>query len=483
MFAEVLNDEFLLAAVDLTRGKLEKLLASPAPLTPVDDAPLLSFSVAEMASRPYADISASLADVDDGPLADLWDANDDDEPLHDISAEDVQEVINELAHAYRELEDERESNGVCIPSNPILAILQSELTELALARNAYAQRIGSTDRSIGGNLAPLPGAIVMRIWGPREVAKPDILSDPRWLWMRVVKGYYKRKHKAAFGGLPHSPVAVADNARIILVGDWGSGIRRARDVAGRIRRILDEGLKEGLEQHVIHLGDVYYTGSKREYERNFLRHWPVHRGEDIGSFIVCGNHDMYRGGHDYYGTALADPRFERQDQKSVFALHNANWQFLGIDTAYDDLQLTNGQDHWITGQLSTSHDRRTTMLSHHPLWSAYKPTTGTSLRSQLGPVLGDNRIAAWFWGHEHRCLVYKPREQVDFSSCVGHGGIPSSLETPKDLTYLKYDYRNRYGRGLVRWNTFGFAVIDLAGSDMHVRYIDEFGTTHHRENV
>ena len=49
---------------------------------------------------------------------------------------------------------------------------------------------------------------------------------------------------------------------------------------------------------------------------------------------------MYRGGHDFYATALADPRFHRQAGKSVFALRNNNWQFLGLDTAYEDKQLS-----------------------------------------------------------------------------------------------------------------------------------------------
>jgi predicted phosphodiesterase len=251
---------------------------------------------------------------------------------------------------------------------------------------------------------------------------------------------------------------------------------------------LENGRQDGQQQHVIHLGDVYFTGAKREYKNNFLHHWPVHYGESFGSFIVCGNHDMYRGGYDYYGTALADPRFAQQAGKSVFALRNANWQFLGIDTAYEEKRLSKGQDQWIKDQLDNAENRRTTILSHHPLWSDYGPEVGEDLRNQIGPILADEQrhIDAWFWGHEHRCAVFKPRNPVDFTSCVGHGGIPSYLTAAESDPYppnVKYEYRKQHGRGWQPWNTFGFAVLDLDGRNMHVRYIDESGTMHHDEHL
>jgi hypothetical protein len=230
---------------------------------------------------------------------------------------------------------------------------------------------------------------------------------------------------------------------------------------------------------------VYYTGSKREYEKNFLQRWPVNPGEDIGSFIVCGNHDMYRGGHDYYGTALADSRFAKQAQRSVFALRNKNWQFLGLDTAYEIKQISNGQDQWIQRQLDTADNRRTTILSHHQLWSAYGRHPAEELFTHVGPVIAGRHVDAWFWGHEHRCLVYEPQHGVEFSSCVGHGGIPSYLISAPNKPYplLRYEYRKQYGNGFEPWNTFGFAVIDLDGRDMHVRYIDESGNMHHEEDL
>ncbi|MGA7054527.1 MAG: metallophosphoesterase [Mycobacterium sp.] len=469
MFADVLNDEFLLAAAERTRLYLEK--------------------VVERWDQPQPQLFVE--GIDDGPLAYFFEEDIDDALLANVSADDIREVIGELGRASVELQNERgrETARICIPSIPILAILQSQLTEaFELRPDAYARLDDDiVDWQIPEDIdAMLGGMVVMDLFGRYAVARPWYLGDPRWLWMKVVVSWYKFKKKVTFGGLPKRPVTIAHNARIILVGDWGSGLRRAQDVAGKIQVILKKGFAEGKEQHVIHLGDVYYTGSKKEYKDNFLPYWPVNQGEPVGSFIVCGNHDMYRGGHDYYGTALADARFARQDHKSVFALRNDNWQFLGLDTAYDEKQLSNGQDKWIRDQLDTAGNRRTTILSHHPLWSTYKQEAGEELRNQIGPVLDDRRIDAWFWGHEHRCVVYNSRNPVDFTSCVGHGGIPSYLTAAEGDPYpphMKYEYRQRYGHSFEPWNTFGFAVIDLDGRNMHIRYINEFGKVHWREHL
>jgi hypothetical protein len=471
MFAEVLNDEFLLWAAERTRLYLEKVVEQwdqPDPI-PFDE------------------------NIDDGPLAFFFvDEDIDDELSANISADGIREVINELDHASVELQNERdqETARICIPSIPILAILQSQLTRAFAFRPSAHPRLDNVfDEGIAENIdVNLGGMVAMRVRGPYEVTDRWYLNDPRWLWMEVVKFFYKFKSRVTFGGVPESAIDIADNARIILVGDWGSGIQRAQDVAGKIRKILTAVPDDSKEQYVIHLGDVYLMGAKEEYRNNFLQHWPVRHGEPFGSFIVCGNHDMYQGGHEYYGTALADSRFAQQAGKSVFALRNANWQFLGIDTAYEEKRLSNGQDKWIKSQLRTTGNRRTTILSHHPLWSDYKPSIGADLRNQIGPILaeGQRKIDAWFWGHEHRCVVYEPRDPVHFTSCVGHGGIPSYLKATASDPYppnVKYEYRQRYGPGPQPWNTFGFAVIDLDRRDMHVRYIDEFGITHRHEHV
>lgn len=435
-------------------------------------------------------------------------------PLDDILNSQIQAVIDEFERLEEQPEALQPAPGteapptsglpapkddfVYMPRDPLLSILQTVIEETAEAQRPEAIESGSppderrsgggrsvvSDRQFVGLDLPRSGD-GRRAWGRFEVTRPKILSDPRWVWSGVVIAWYKLQDKAPFQGLPQEAVRIANDARILLVGDWGSGIPRAQAVAARMRDEIDEGRASGREQHVVHLGDVYYTGSKKECERNFLAYWPVHPGEDIGSYTLAGNHDMYQGGHDYYGTCLTDPRFKRQGGRSVFALRNDHWQFLALDTAYDDAGLHGDQAAWVLAQLDANPLVRTALLSHHQLFSAYEPGAA-ELRTRIQPVLATNRVDAWFWAHEHRCLTYKPHLNVPFSSCVGHGGIPEYLIAGESDPYpepLAYDYRLKRGDGWEPWNTFGFAVVDLNEASMAVRYIDEDGRLHHQEHV
>ena len=114
----------------------------------------------------------------------------------------------------------------------------------------------------------LRGCRAKREQGRRRFGKFE-KSDPRWIYAAFAMAWRKFRGRHAFNPVPASPLAIADNARLIIVGDWGTGIPRARRVANLIRTCLDGGRRAGLEQHVIHLGDVYYSGLKTEYEKRF----------------------------------------------------------------------------------------------------------------------------------------------------------------------------------------------------------------------
>jgi hypothetical protein len=415
----------------------------------------------------------------------------------DVTADDLREVADELRKAVDELEgdpDTAKASWICMPRDPLLSILQTEL-EAAIETQAPPGAVEhDPDAPLDRRLVEDPGQAAggRRAFGPFEVTRPKVLSDPKWVWSGVVIAWHRFKHKAGFGGLPDHAIDIADNARILLVGDWGSGIERARAVAAEMRKELDRGVAEGREQHVVHLGDVYYTGADKEYRERFLPYWPVLEGEDIGSYSLVGNHDMYRGGHAYYEVCLKDQRFARQESKSVFALQSPSWELLGLDTGYEDAALYGDQVGWIRQRRQDGGDRRTAVLTHHQYFSAYEGA-GTKLRPEIHPILDERPVDAWFWAHEHRCLTYEPSKGIGFASCVGHGGIPEYLVAAEGVPYppagdpypprLRYDYRKRYDDGPEPWNTFGFAVLELDGRAMTVRYIDERGSEHHKETL
>ena len=56
--------------------------------------------------------------------------------------------------------------------------------------------------------------------------------------------------------------------RLVLAGDWGSGVARTQEIGTKMRASLAE--TPGADRHFIHLGDVYYAGREFEYKSRFF---------------------------------------------------------------------------------------------------------------------------------------------------------------------------------------------------------------------
>jgi hypothetical protein len=299
------------------------------------------------------------------------------------------------------------------------------------------------------------------------------ITDPGWVSSLVAMGWRLFRHRRPFNDKPAPAARLAENARVVVVGDWASGTKRARDVAAQIAVKVTEAAQAGRECHVVHLGDTYYAGWDFEYEQRFLPWWPVRPGEPHGSWSLNGNHDMYAGGHGYFDVLLADERFRAQGGSSWFSLENDHWQLLGLDTAYTDHALTGGQAQWIADKVAGHPERKTMLLSHHQLFSAFGHG-GPKLERALHDVLASDRIDAWLWGHEHRCIVYEAQQHVRFPRCIGHGGVPVYAEHGS-REGVRWYLEKSFQQGLEEWALHGFAVLDFDGPRVTVDYFDEFG--------
>src|ERR1019366_2867469 len=84
-------------------------------------------------------------------------------------------------------------------------------------------------------------------------------SDPDW----VIKIAESMLEHLAKGNHPFNPRPaehpISDTARLVVVGDWGTGLPRAQTVAKYMAEEVAEALAQGRQAHVIHLGDVYYS--------------------------------------------------------------------------------------------------------------------------------------------------------------------------------------------------------------------------------
>ena len=306
------------------------------------------------------------------------------------------------------------------------------------------------------------------------------VGDIRWIScvFAMAKRKYTKKHP--FVASP-AVSRIADESRLIVVGDWASGLPRAIKVADQMREALRPGINRKLEQHAIHLGDTYYSGWPSEYQRRFIPWWPVNAFESkfVSSWSLNANHDMYSGGEGYYETLLKDPRFAGHAGCSYFALHSKHWRVLGLDTGWIEGDLEGPQLEWVRTQCdeARANEQRVLLLSHHQLVSSYEHQ-GKRLESRLGELLKAGKIDAWIWGHEHRCMVYEPGSGLQYAACVGHGGVPVYMYHRDNGKYPApgiFEDRRYIRSGAERWAYMGFCVLDFNGPRMSVRYLDENG--------
>ena len=141
------------------------------------------------------------------------------------------------------------------------------------------------------------------------------------------------------------PWQLADDATIVVIGDWGSGGEDAVQLlADAIRKA---GPRLGA---ILHLGDVYYSGQPSECEEKIVKAtalaFKAAGVAPVPTFWTPGNHEYYSLGHGFYQTfkKLNAGNARATQQASYFCLRtrSGKWQFLGMDTGQSDYQSAEG---------------------------------------------------------------------------------------------------------------------------------------------
>lgn len=220
----------------------------------------------------------------------------------------------------------------------------------------------------------------------------------------------------------------ADEGRVGLLGDWGTGLYGAPKIAEAIRND-----RQGFAL-LLHLGDVYYSGTQQEIQERFIDFWP--RRSDAKNRALNSNHEMYSGGHAYFSSTLAN----FGQEASYFAFQNKSWTLIGLDVAYRDHDIDDQQVAWLKQVIAGAGDRRVILFSHHQLYSHFE-SQGKKLWAHpgFGEVLRSKRIYAWYWGHEHRCTLFESPDPTFglWGRCIGHSGMPQSRDPTRQLPKAK----------------------------------------------
>lgn len=328
-----------------------------------------------------------------------------------------------------------------------------------------------------------------------------------WIW-HYLKSRFGGKYKFAEYALESGDTGVYelasatetpashDRVKVSLVADWGTGTRDAHDIA----RLVDSGNPH----FTIHLGDVYYVGTKKEIRENMFDPvtWPI---GTRGSFALNANHEMYARGKGYFELLL--PQLGMRDHSDVppagqlasfFCLKNEHWLVIGLDTGYYSVglpivelifkpscKLHRKLVAWLREVVKLQEDRTrgVIFLSHHPYVSQFEDYYDAAAR-QLS-VLFSRRVL-WFWGHEHRLALYgrhatKRGILEAYGRCIGHGGMPIELikDEPKMHTKHRvglvfYDKRMRaeVGQERIPSGFNGFADLVFEGNTLTVEHRD-----------
>jgi len=312
-----------------------------------------------------------------------------------------------------------------------------------------------------------------------------------------------------------------------LISDWGCGTPASDAVLA--------ALATHSPDVVIHLGDVYYSGTPAEQREFWLEPMLKTFGKEKLLLQVPGNHDYYSQGGAGFFEVIDELRHQNA---SYFVLRGTHWQILALDTGLlnsvnlvptDTMTfLTQDQASWAKQQLEFGKDNglKTIMMSHHQLFSRGEsvgvanaalneaafvpdelhgtypwlwafntksedlpgnlppdvhPAVNTRLLSQFPPELLEG-VSAWYWGHEHANMLFKPYAGLERGRLIGNACIPVPKNLDRYATSNSIDAEpwggyaetlpdSRIGTGDNVWNN-AFATVTLDGPKATARYFE-----------
>lgn len=298
---------------------------------------------------------------------------------------------------------------------------------------------------------------------------------------------------------PSAPSDGSDEARLVFVGDTGTGDHRARGVAERIRRTAEE---EGVS-HVFLLGDsVHEEGRDTDIERKFLSVFrPV---LDIGIRIhaALGNHDVekcrdsgarpaprtsrvYRRAGDCWADAhLGTAEFGYESGFRYYSVRVPSAEppmvevfVLDSNTLHQEQgKIPDGADApqvaWLTEALRDSTARWKIVAMHHPIYSPRRCLwwivrcrgANVRLRAQLEPLFREHGVDLVFQGHMHLYARLRPRHGIQYF-VTGAGSKRPDGFLPDEATHPR-EGRGRFNHFVYLRLTedgFEYSAIDAAG--------------------
>jgi hypothetical protein len=352
------------------------------------------------------------------------------QPVRDRDLSLQQSAVHEALGGNSRLDQEQKTD-IELKASQRAQKLQKKLEAPTASAPADAAPPAADD---AGNLGPLRFAIRDYTWSDPNWIKTAWIYAKYYVISRLPPTYRNWRgliqNDLNFGVIKYR---LPPQCTVLMVGDWGTHMP---DNAALLR----QAVRKFRPQAIIHLGDVYYSGTVDECTNNVLNVIDrIYSDSSLGPrapfFAIPGNHDYYSGGGGFYHTIdTVNSGIPGCTQAaSFFCLRTADdkWQFLGMDTGFNDRVPTNqlmkpdGPDlhenemEWHDDKLKLENFAGSTiLLSHHQLISAKERLTKDGrqhLNERLYGKFGKyfDRVSAWFWGHEHNLIFFEDNMKID----------------------------------------------------------------------
>ncbi len=295
----------------------------------------------------------------------------------------------------------------------------------------------------------------------------------------------------------NSVITIPAGAKIALFGDWGTGAEPARRLLRHIKTKQPDIL--------LHLGDIYYSGTPDECRENFehIVNETFDRAKKKAPLVytLCGNHDMYSGGRGYYDLVARLNKGKDAQKASFFCLRadDDSWQLLAMDTGRNDYNPVSighavtfvdpEEEMWLIDRVK-EFKGKTILVSHHPMFSAFSapgPKDAAGNDNPINPNLkrlfdrltqSGGTIPAWFWGHEHNLCVYESYAGLAQGRCIGHSAVPVfTADEPYEVSAGMLDppalKSGTHIANLGDYCAHGFAMLGFNGDAASVEYYQD----------
>ena len=273
-----------------------------------------------------------------------------------------------------------------------------------------------------------------------------------------------------------------DAYHFFVIGDWGrNGFYRQKDVA-----VAMDSIGVYIEPEcIISTGDNFYPNGIASIDDPY---W-LSSYENIynGYHLFCPWY-VVLGNHDYRGNVEAQIAYSQKSRRwnmparyfniDIPADENdyPNIQLLIIDTnpLQDDYygrskyaETVEGQDttkqiNWIKDQLGQSDAAWKLVFGHHPMYTSGKRKEDTSYsRWHLEDIFEENKVDAYFAGHEHDLQHQKPENKYTHHFVSGAG---SEIRPTGKMDFTRFSQSIQ-----------GFMAVSVKTDQMLVQVIDYEG--------